>query len=105
MLGSLVASFWKQRPESVDSRASIQAIGANVDRESVVPTISSSQSKVKRDRDQNVVHSLKDRERLQKILERKVEWAVQRERIAQRTLYEAEVEAFSHRFSRDQSRI
>ena len=28
MLGSVVASLWKQRPESVDSRASIQATGA-----------------------------------------------------------------------------
>ena len=37
MSGSLGASLWNERPESVDSRASIQAIGANVDRESVVP--------------------------------------------------------------------
>ena len=61
MLGFLAASLWKQRPESVDSRASIQATGANVDRESVAPTIVSSQSKGRRDRDQNVVHALKDR--------------------------------------------
>ena len=45
---------------SVDSRASIQATGANLDRESVVSTIISSQSKGKGDRDQNVVHSLRE---------------------------------------------
>ena len=45
MLGSLRASSWKQRPDLVDSRANIQATGANVDRESVVSTIFSSQSK------------------------------------------------------------
>ena len=72
MLGSSGASPWKQRLELIDSRASIQAFGADVDRESVVSTIFSSQSKGKRDRDQNVVHSLKDREHFQKILERKV---------------------------------
>ena len=61
MLGSSGASLWKQRPESVNSRASIQATGANVDRQSVVPTIFSSQPKGKSDRDQNVVRSLKER--------------------------------------------
>ena len=61
MFGSRGASLWKQWPESVDSRASIQETGANVDRESVVPTIFSSQSKGRRDRDQNVMHSLRER--------------------------------------------
>ena len=93
LLGSFGASLWKQRPESVDSHASIQATGADVDRESVVPTVFSSQSKGKRVRDQNVVHSLKDRENLQKIFERKVDSAVRGERLAQQKLYEAEVEA------------
>ena len=45
MLGSFGASLWKQRPELVDSRAGIQETGAYVDRESVVPTMFSSQSK------------------------------------------------------------
>ena len=45
MLESLGASLWEQRPESVGSRASIQATGAEVDRESVVPTFFSSQAK------------------------------------------------------------
>ena len=71
MLGSLRASLWKQRPESVDRRASIQATGANLDRESVVSTLFRSQSKGKRDRDQNVVHSLKDIETLQRMAQQK----------------------------------
>ena len=44
-----------------DSRNAIQEIGKILDRESVVSTIFSSQSKGKRDRDQNVVHSLKEK--------------------------------------------
>ena len=50
MLGSLGASPWKQRPELIDSRASILATGADVVRESVVSTFFSSQSKGKRSR-------------------------------------------------------
>ena len=51
-----------------------------------------SESKGKRDRDQNVVQSLKDRGNLPTILERKAELAVRGERITQQTLYEAEAE-------------
>ena len=47
----------------------------------------------KRDRDRNVVHSLKDRENLQKILERIVDSAVRGQRMAQQKLHEAEAEA------------
>ena len=104
MLGSLGASLWKQRPDSVDSRASIQAL--NVDRECVVSTVFSSHFKGK-DRDQNVVHSSTDRN-LQTTLDPKVDSAVRGERMAQPKLYEAdaEVEAGNwHRFSWDQSRI
>ena len=43
VLRSFGASLWKWRPESVDSRASINATGVNVDTESVVPTVSCSQ--------------------------------------------------------------
>ena len=55
-------------------------------------TLFRSESKGKRDRDQNVVQSLEDREHLHKILERKVDLAVRGERIAQQRLYEAEAE-------------
>ena len=73
MLGSLGSSLWKQWLESVDSRDGTQETGANLDRESVVSTMFSSQSsKGKGDRDQNVVHSLRDGENLHNILERKV---------------------------------
>ena len=49
MLGSLRASLWKQwrDHESVDGLTGIQETGANLDRESVVSTIFSSQSKGK----------------------------------------------------------
>ena len=63
-----------------------------IERESVVSSIFSSQSKSKRDRDQNVVHSLRDIENLQKPLARKVDSAVRGERMAQQKLYEAEAE-------------
>ena len=49
--------------ESVGSRDGIQETGANLDRKSVVSTLFRSQSKGKRDRDQNVVHSLTERYR------------------------------------------
>ena len=71
--------------------------GANQDKESVIPTLLRSESKGKRDRDQNFVHSLRDRENLHKILERKAAMAVRGERMAQQRLHEAaaEVEARS----------
>ena len=78
--------------ESVDSRNGIQETGAHLDRESVVSTLFRSESKGKRDEDQNVVHSLRDREYLHKILERKAEMAVRGERMAQQRLYDAEAE-------------
>ena len=47
MLGSLGTGLWKQwrYRESVGSRTGIQETGASLDRESVVPTVFSSQSK------------------------------------------------------------
>ena len=51
-----------------------------------------SQSRGTRDRDPNVVHSLRDRENHQKILERKVDSAIRGERLAQQKLYEPEAE-------------
>ena len=115
MLGSLGASLWRQWRdyESVDSRASIQETGADVDGESVVPTIFNSQSKGKRDRDQNVVRSLKDR-KSPKTRERKVDSAIRGESMAQQKLYEGEAEVEARiwqkrnsdiRFSRDQLRV
>ena len=56
----------------VDSRDGIQETGANLDTEFIVSTIFSSQSEGNGDRYQNVAHSLKNRENLHKILERKV---------------------------------
>ena len=98
MLGSLRNSFWKQwrDHESVDSRNGIQETGANL----VVSTIFSSQSKGKRDRDQNVVQSLRDRENLHKILDRKVDSAVRGERMAQQKLLEAEAEVEARNWER-----
>ena len=85
-------SLWKQMADHVSSRPGLQENGTISDRESVATTIFSSQSKGKRDRDTNVVHSLKDRDNLHKILERKVDSAVRGEMMAQRKLYEAEAE-------------
>ena len=77
MFGSSGNSLQNQRPESVDCRASIEATGANVDRESFVPTVFSSSRNVKRDRDQIVVHSLKGRENPYiTVFERKVDSVV-----------------------------
>ena len=45
-----------------------------------------------RDRDTNTVHSLSDKENLQKILERKVDLAVRGERETQQKMYQAEAE-------------
>ena len=45
----------------VSGRPGLQETGAELDRESVAPTLFSSQSKRKRDRETNVVHSFRDR--------------------------------------------
>ena len=105
MLGSSGASPWKQRPESVDSRAGIQETDAKRDSESVVSTIFTSQLKGKKDRDQNVVHSLRDRENLQKILERKVDSVVRGERMTQQKLFEAEAEVEARNWKKRNSDI
>ena len=64
-----------------------------MDRETVVSTLFRSESKKKRDRDQNVVQSFRDRETLhKKILKVKAEIAVRSEKIVQQKLYEAEAE-------------
>ena len=86
------SSLWKQMAGHVSGRTGLQETGAVLDRESVATTIFSSHSTGKRDRDTNVVHSLKDRENLSKILARKVYSALRGEIIAQQKLYEAEAE-------------
>ena len=55
--GSPGNCFWKQLAdnESVDGRDSIRETGADLDRETVVSFLFGSESKGKRDRDQNVV--------------------------------------------------
>ena len=59
--------------DSVASRTSIKETCANMDRETVVSSLFESVSKEKRDRDQNVVQTLKDMQNPHKILERKGE--------------------------------
>ena len=54
-----------------------------MDRETVVPSLFGSVSKEKRDRDQNVVQTLRDRQNLRKIIERKSELAANGEKLAQ----------------------
>ena len=58
--------------QSVDSRNGIRETGTNLNRESVVSTLFRSESKAKRDRDENVVHALRDRKNLHKILHGKL---------------------------------
>ena len=52
-------SLWKQMAGHVSGRPGLQETDAISDRESAATTIFSSQSKRKRDRDTNFVHSLK----------------------------------------------
>ena len=90
--------FGFYKPQETDgrghvlSRTGIWKQDAVFDKESVATTIFSSRSKGKTDRDTNVVHSLKDRANLQKILERKVDSAVRGKKITHHKLYEAEAE-------------
>ena len=90
--------------ESVDNRNGIQETGANVDRESVLSALFRSESKEKRDRDQNVLRTLRDREN-HKILERKVDLVVRGERMAQQKLYEAETEVEARNWEKRNSDI
>ena len=76
----------------VSSRPSHRVTEAEFDRESVATTILSSLSRGKRDRELNFAPALRDRENLQKILERKVDLAVRGEGGAQQTLFRAEAE-------------
>ena len=66
--------------DSVASWTSIKETCAEMDRETVVSSLFESVSKGKRDRDQNVVQTLKDRQNLDKILEQIAELAVRGEK-------------------------
>ena len=59
--------------DSLPCRTSIKETCADIDRETVVSSLLGSLSKAKRDRDQNVVQILRDRQSFHKILERKAE--------------------------------
>ena len=72
--------------DSVASRTSIKETCADMGRDTVVSSLFGSVSKGKRDRDQNVVQTLRDKHNLHKILERKAELAVPGEKLAQQRL-------------------
>ena len=73
--------------------------------ETIVPSVFESVSREKRDRDLNVVQTLKDRQIIHKILERKAAIAVRGERMAQQRLYEAEAEVEARNWEKRNSDI
>ena len=79
--------------DTVASLTSIKETCADMDRETVVSSFLGSVPKGKRDRDQNVVQTLRrDRQNFHKILKRKAELAVRGEKRAQLRLCEAEAD-------------
>ena len=93
-LGALGTSLTKVLADrdSVVGRTSIKETCADMDRETVVSSLLGSVSKRRRDRDKHVVQTLRDRQHLHKILERKAELTVRGEKLAQQRLYEAEAD-------------
>ena len=90
--------------DSLPSRTSIKATCADIeDRETVVSSLLGSLSKAKRDRDQNVVQILRDRQSLHKIPQRKAELPCDEKNWLSKDLYEAEadVEVNKHCERRD----
>ena len=75
---------------SLPSGTCIKETCADMDRETVVSSLLRSMSKEKRDRDQNVVQTLKTFNISTKSLIGKAELAVRGEKLAQQRLYEAE---------------
>ena len=69
--------------DAVASRTCIKETCADMDRETVPSSLFGSVSQGKRDRDQNVVQTLRERQNLPIILERKAELAVRGEKLAQ----------------------
>ena len=107
VLGSPSNCQWKQLADndSVDRRYSIMETCADQDRETVVSILFRPESKAKRDRDQNVVQSLTDRENLHKILERTLELAVRGEKMAQQKLFKAEAEFEARKLGKEKCRF
>ena len=97
---SMPGRIWKQNADHVSRRPSYQETG--VDTESVATTFFSSQSKGNRFRDSNVVHSLRDRDHLQKILEQK-DLGVRGELLSQQKKYEAEAEVEARNWEKKNS--
>ena len=93
-LGSLGTRFTKVSAvyDPVASRSSIKETCADVDRGTFVSSLFGSVSKRKRDRDQNVVQTFRDRQNLHTILERQAELALRGEKLAQQRLCEAETD-------------
>ena len=92
MLG---ASIWKQKLELVDNRANIQEIGANVGNRICCSNYFKFTVKMERDRDQNVVHSSRDRKMSRKSLNGKLTRPSEEREWLSRNRFEAgaEVEA------------
>ena len=63
-----------------------------MNRETIVSSLFESVSKEKRDRDQSVVQTLRDRQHFHKILERKAELTVRGEKLARQRFFEAEAD-------------
>ena len=78
--------------DSVASRTGIKETCADMHREKVVSSLLGSMSKGKRDRHQNVVQTLTDRQHIHKIPERKADLAVRGEKLAQQRFCEAEAD-------------
>ena len=85
--------------DSVACRTSSWKLAADVDHETNVPNVFESVSWEQRDRDLHVVHSLKDRQSLHKFLERKAEFAVRGEKLAQQRSIDAEAKHLEKRKS------
>ena len=71
----------------------------------IVSSLFEAVSKENRNRDQNVVQTLKDRQNFHKILERKAELAVRGEKLAQQRFFEAEADVEVKRWEKRNSDI
>ena len=78
--------------DSVASQTRSRTLAADVDHETSVRSVFESVSKEKKDRDFNVVQTLRDRQNLHKNLERKAESAARGEKLVQQRLFGAEAD-------------
>ena len=76
-----------------------------MDHETIVPSVFESVSRGKRDRDLNVVQTLKDRQNIHKFLQRKAELAVRGEKLAQQRFFEVEADVEVKHWERRNSDI